>query len=104
MSDARRPESTQGAVELMTAWLAAPDGPPVLMMQTLERHIEDHPSGDRLIGAVELIMGLTHLCGSLLALRELENGIPSQRSMQDLALEFIRVEAFASDLGLPDDA
>lgn len=89
MSSPRREASAQGAVALMSAWLAAPDGPPTLLLTTLQRHIEEHPSGDRLNGAAELIMGLTNLCGSLLVLRELETGLPGHRTMQDLALELV---------------
>src|SRR4051795_10483212 len=86
MLDPRRAESIQGAVELMTAWVATPDGPPDLVRETLERRVEEHPSGDRLVAAVELIMGLTHLSGSLLVLRELDNDIPPEQTIQDLAL------------------
>ena len=89
MTEPRYEASAQGAVTLMTAWLAAPDGPPTLLLQALERHIEEHPSGDRLNGAAELIMGLTNLCGSLLVLRELETGLPCHRTMQELAHEIV---------------
>jgi hypothetical protein len=88
----------------MTAWLARPDGPPDLVLATLERRIEEHPSGDRLVGAVELIMGLTYLCGSLLALRELDDGIPGQQTIHDLALGLAGTENFGSELGLTGDA
>ena len=80
----RHRDSMEGAVELMSAWLTRPDGPPDLLLGTLEQRIEEHPSGDRLVAAVELIMGLTSLCGSLLALRELDNGIAGWQTIQDL--------------------
>jgi hypothetical protein len=86
MLEPRRTESFQGAVELMTAWMAKPDGPPDLVLETLERRIEQHPSGDRLVAAVELIMGLAYLSGSLLVLRDLDNNIPPEQTIQDLAL------------------
>ena len=86
MDDARRMASLQGAVEVMTAWLAAPDGPPDLLVEVLERRIGEHPSGDRVIAATELVMGMTHLCGSVLTLRELDDGIPALQTLQDLAL------------------
>jgi hypothetical protein len=84
----RRSDCVQGAFELMTAWLACPteDDPPDLLLETLRQRIEEHPSGDRLVGAVELTMGLTYLCGCLLTLRELDDGITAQQTIQDLAL------------------
>jgi hypothetical protein len=87
----------------MTAWLDTPDGPPGHVLGTLQRRIEEHPSGDRLVGAVELIMGLTHLCGSLLALRELDEGIPGQQTLRDLALGLAESEDFESDLDSSHD-
>jgi hypothetical protein len=93
MDSPRSLESIQGAVELMTAWLADPDGPPDLLLQTLERRIEEHPSGDRLDGAVELVMGLTRLGGFLLALRELDDGITAEQTIQELALGVAEAES-----------
>jgi hypothetical protein len=87
----------------MTAWLDTPDGPPGHVLGTLQRRIEEHPSGDRLVGAVELIMGLTHLCGSLLALRELDEGIPGRQTLRDLALGLAESEDFESDLDSSHD-
>ena len=90
MPNPRHEASARSAVELMTAWLASPDGPPTLLLETLERHIKEHPNGDLVNGAVELIIGLTKLCGSLLVLRELETEVSGQRTLQDLRLEIAR--------------
>jgi hypothetical protein len=97
-----RLEGIKGAIELVTAWLDSPDGPPPLMVNTLRRRMDEHPSGDRVIGAVEVVMGLTHLCGYLLVLREFENGVTCQETIQKLAAEFARVTEFELDLGLFD--
>jgi hypothetical protein len=99
MPQSRRLESIRGAVELLTAWLDSPDGPPALLMETLQRRIEEHPSGDSVLGAVELTMGMSHLCGYLLVLREFENGVTCQETIQDLAAEFARATEFELDLG-----
>ena len=93
MAGPRSQDSVQGAIELMTAWLDSPDGPPDLMVETMRRRIEEHPSGDRLVGAAELIMGLTRLCGTLLALREYDAGITGLQTIQDLALGLAELDA-----------
>jgi hypothetical protein len=90
-------DATRMAIGLMTAWLASPDGPPIFVVDELKRHIEGHYSGDRLVAAVELVMGMTHLCGALLVLREIEHGVSGQQSIQTLALHF------AESGGLPTD-
>jgi hypothetical protein len=72
----------------MTAWLDTPDGPPDLLISRLENHIQEHPSGDPLSGAVTLIMGMIYLCGSLLVLREYETGISMRQTVRDLGLEY----------------
>src|SRR5687768_16502518 len=100
MHYARRAESNQAALALMTAWVASPDGPPSLLCDTLERHVEGHPSGDKLNGAAEIIMGLTHLCGFLLVLREVESGITGRQTLQEVALHFSQVE---SDMGSSEE-
>ena len=92
--DPRCTASIQGAVELMTAWLDTPDGPPDLLLAVLERRIEEHPSGDRLVAAVELIMGMTRVCGSVLSLREMEDGIPAAQTLQELALDLAGTDDF----------
>jgi hypothetical protein len=90
MTNAQCPDSARGAIELMTAWLAKPDGPPDVMIDNLSRQLDRHPDRDNLVAAVELIMGLTYLCGSLMGLREHETGIATQKTVQDLALEYAR--------------
>jgi hypothetical protein len=103
MPDSRRTESIQGAIELLTLWLACPDGPPAPMLSALERHIAEHPSGDGLNGAVELIMGLIRVSGTLLVLREFESSIPAQQTIQALAVELAQAEDFESSMGTSDD-
>ena len=88
----RRTPSVEGAVELLMAWLATPDGPPDLVVEVLTRRIENHPSGDPVVAAVELIMGMTHVCGSVLSLRQLETDIPAERTIQDLALHLADID------------
>src|SRR4051812_46590063 len=88
MSNPRQTECARSAIELMAAWLESPDGPPDRLVESLRSHIEEHPSKDRLIGAAELVMGMTYLCGSLLVMRELETGITAQETLLDLALEY----------------
>lgn len=90
MPDSSRTESVRNAIDLMTAWLDSPDGPPDLLLDRLGAQIEGHPGGDRLGGAVTLIMGLTHLCGSLLVLREQETGISTTQTVRTLGLEYAR--------------
>ena len=87
MPDSPCPEGARTAVDLMTAWLASPDGPPDLLISRLANHIQGHPGGD-LYGAVTLIMGQIYLCGSLLALREHETGITPLQTVRDLGLEY----------------
>ena len=85
-SGPRAYEATGRAIELMASWLDSPDGQPELLLNGLRRHVEGHPSQDRLVGATELIMGMTHLCGSLLVLREFEIGAPAKQTLGALAL------------------
>ena len=89
MPRSRRPDNAGDAIDLMTAWLDSPDGPPDLLQVRLTHLIRGHPDG-KLAGAVTLIMGMIYLCGSLLALREHETGIPSQQTVRGLGLEFAR--------------
>ena len=88
MSDSHRTDCALSAIDLMAAWLGCPDGPPDLMVERLRSHVDGHPSRDRLVGATELIMGMTYLCGSMLVMRELETGVLAQETLLDLALEF----------------
>ncbi len=86
MSDSRRPESARSAIELMTAWLDSPDGPPDLLIDCLCNHLKESP--DELTAAVELIMGQTYLCGSLLVLLEEETGVEARKTLQQFALHY----------------
>ena len=87
MPDSTRPDSALNAIEVMTAWLDSPDGPPDLLLSRLRDHVQGHPDGD-LYGATSLIMGLIYLCGTLLALREHETGIATRQTLRELALKF----------------
>ena len=87
MPDSPRPECARNAIEVMTSWMDSPDGPPDLLLSRLCNHVQGHPKGD-LYGATSLIMGMIHLCGSLLALREHETGIPTRQTLRDLGLEY----------------
>jgi len=82
-----RPDSAGNAIDLMTAWLDSPDGPPDLLQFRLRHHIQGHPDGN-FAGAVTLTMGMIYLCGSLLALREHETGITPQQTVRDFGLEY----------------
>jgi len=82
-----RPDSSRNAIDLMTAWLASPDGPPDLLQLRMRHLIQGHPHGS-LAGAVTLIMGMIYFCGSLLVLRELETGISPQQTVRDFGLEY----------------
>jgi len=79
-------ESARSAVELLTAWLEAPDGPPDFFVARLQEHIEEHPSHDQGVAAVALVMGLTQLSGGLLVMVEHTTGIPAQEILQQFGL------------------
>jgi hypothetical protein len=81
-------EPAQRAVELMTAWAASPEGPPDLMLDCLRRLIDDRPQDERPRAAAELIMGMTCLCGSVLALFEESSGLTPQQTLRQLALHY----------------
>ena len=87
MPDSTRPDSALNAIEVMTAWLDSPDGPPDLLLSRLRDHVQGHPNGD-LYGATSLIMGMIYLCGSLLALREHETGITTPQTLRELGLDY----------------
>ena len=82
------PEGARHAIELMTAWADRPDGPPDLLADCLRRHIDERPDEVRVAAAVELIMSMTYLCGTLLMLREHETGASAQETLRDLALHY----------------
>jgi hypothetical protein len=85
---ARSSMTVLNAIELMTAWTARPDGPPDLLVASLHRQLDEAPVEFRLSAAVELIMGMTTLCGSLLTIYELGLGIAPEEMLRDLALHF----------------
>jgi hypothetical protein len=89
MPDSPRPNCARNAIEVMTAWLDSPDGPPDLMLSRLCKTVQGHPKGD-LYGATSLIMGMIYLCGSLLALREHETGNTTRQTLRDLGQEYAR--------------
>jgi hypothetical protein len=77
-------ESVREAIEVMTAWLAEPDGPPDLLAFTLRQHLDDCPPEQALAAAARLIAGLTNLCGTLLALHEEAGGLDMHAILQEL--------------------
>jgi len=87
MPDSPHPDCAGDAIDLMTAWLDSPDGPPDLLQARLTRLIQGHPEGN-LAGAVTLIMGMIYLCASLLVLRGHETGITTRQTLRDLGLEY----------------
>ena len=82
------PERVGDAIALMTAWSDRPDGPPDLLTDCLRRAIDERPPEVRLVAAVELIMSMTYVCGSLLVMREEESGATPQETLRALALHY----------------
>ena len=79
-------ESTRNAIELMTSWLESSDEPSELFIRRMCAHIGERPDGDPIAGAVELVMGMTQLCGSLLITLAEEIGVSESEALQGLAL------------------
>ena len=73
----------------MTAWSASPDGPPDLLIETLRRHLDSRPPEQSLAAAFELIMGMTTLCGTVLALNEVAGGLDMGATLRELALRYV---------------
>jgi hypothetical protein len=92
MANHQPPASTGSAVELLTAWLDSPDGPPVLFLDCLLGQVEGPSRSENLAHAVELIMGFTYLSGLLLCLREQETGLTAQETLRHMALEYARTD------------
>ena len=88
MSSTTPPNCARDAIELMTAWADRPDGPPDLLVDCLRRHIDERPAEVRVAAGVDLVMSMTHLCGSLLMLREHESGLTAQETLRELALHY----------------
>ena len=83
-------KSVRAAIELMYVWDNCPEGCPDRLIECFRTHVEGHPSGDPVVGATELIMGLVTLNGSLLALRKLETGARPWQTLICLADEYAR--------------
>ena len=84
-------ESVSHAIELMTAWLECPDDSVSPLAERLQRIISEPCAGDsQLAGAVELVLGLTSLNGSLLLLLEERSGITARETLREVALQFAR--------------
>ena len=85
-----RPVGARHAIELVTAWLDSPDGPPDLLVDYLRCHLGEHPPVGEQARAMELISGLTYLSGSLLVMLELETGVEASTILRRIALEYAR--------------
>ncbi len=81
-------QSVRDAIGVMTAWSARPDGPPDLLIETLRRHLDSLPPEQALAAATELIMGMTTLCGTVLALNEEATGLDMGVILRELALQY----------------
>lgn len=81
-------QSVRDAIELMTAWSARPDGPPDLLIESLHTHLDNRPPERALVAATELIMGMTTLCGAVLALNEEATGLDMHATLRELALYY----------------
>ena len=89
MMPTTRAQSMRDAIALMTAWSAQPDGPPDLLINCLRQHLDTHPPEEALAAAAELIMGMTSLCGMLLALNEEAAGLDMQATLRELAIRYV---------------
>jgi hypothetical protein len=79
-------QSVRDAIEVMTAWSAGPDGQPDLLIDCLCRHLETRPPEQALAAATALIMGMTNLCGTVLALNEEATGLDMHATLREVAL------------------
>jgi len=82
-------QSVRDAIGLMTAWSAQPDGPPDLLIQTLCGHLDARPPAEARAAATELLMGMTTLCGILLALNEEATGLDMRATLREIALQYV---------------
>ena len=82
-------QSVRDAIGVMTAWSARPDGPPDLLIETLRRHLNTRLPEQALAAAMELIMGMTSLCGAVLALNEVASGLDMGATLRELALRYV---------------
>ena len=83
-----RAQSMRNAIAVMTAWSAQPDGPPDLLIDCLRQHLDTQPPEQALAAAAELIMGMTSLCGMLLALNEEATGLDIEATLRELAIRY----------------
>ena len=79
----------RNAIAVMTAWSAQPDGPPDLLVDCLRQQLDTHPPEQALAAAAELIMGMTSLCGMLLALNEEATGLDMETTLRELAIRYV---------------
>ena len=84
-----RAQNMRDAIAVMTAWSAQPDGPPDLLMSCLRHQLDVQPPELALAAATELIMGMTNLCGMLLALNEEASGLDMEATLRELALHYV---------------
>jgi hypothetical protein len=82
-------QSVRDAIRVMTAWSARPDGPPDLLIETLRGHLDTRPPEQALAAATELIMGMTTLCGMVLALNEEATGLDMHATLREIALRYV---------------
>ena len=82
-------QSVRDAIGVMTAWSARPDGPPDLLIETLRRHLDTRLPEQALAAAMELIMGMTSLCGMVLALNEDATGLDMEATLRELAIHYL---------------
>jgi hypothetical protein len=82
-------QSVRDAIQVMTAWSARPDGPPDLLIETLRGHLDTCPPEQALAAATELIMGMTTLCGMVLALNEEATGLDMHATLREIALRYV---------------
>jgi len=85
-----RAQSMRNAIAVMTAWSAQPDGPPDLLIDCLRQHLGTQPPEHALAAAAELIMGMTSLCGTLLALNEEATGLDMETTLRELAIHYVQ--------------
>ena len=84
-----RAQNMRDAIAVMTAWSAQPDGPTDLLMSCLRHQLDVQPPELALAAATELIMGMTNLCGMLLALNEEASGLDMQATLRELGLHYV---------------
>ena len=82
-------QNMRDAIAVMTAWAAQPDGPPDLLIDSLRLHLDTQPPELALAAAAELIMGMTSLCGMLLALNEEATGLDMEATLRELAIRYV---------------